>query len=359
MYMNNSKKWCICSLALALALMVFAGTLTAVIDPFFHYHAPLNGLQYPLNNQRYQNDGIVKNFPYDALITGTSMTENFKTSEFDALFGVNSIKVSFSGGTYEEINSNLQRAIEANPELKIVIYGLDEWFLFAGKSMILADGEYPTYLYDNNPFNDVEYLLNKDVLCNNTVEVLNYTRSGQTTTSFDAFGSWDGSFPYDAANVISNYTRAAKVSENSIFTEELQTCLSDTILNTAVKLARENPEIQFIYFFPPYSILNWDNHNQSGTLQRQIEAFTLASQLLLEADNIALYSFYNDYGTITNLNLYRDTVHYSGEINSLILQRIHNGEYKLTRENYSAYWQEILDFYQSYDYDAIFQTETA
>lgn len=60
------------------------------VDPFIHYHKPLtNAYFYPLDNQRSQNDGILKHFEYNALITGTSMTENFKTSELDELFGVN------------------------------------------------------------------------------------------------------------------------------------------------------------------------------------------------------------------------------------------------------------------------------
>lgn len=355
--MNNNKTWCICTLVFLAVILIFTGTLTAVIDPFFHYHAPLDKLQYPIDNQRYQNDGIVKNFSYDALITGTSMTENFKTTEFDALFGVHSIKVSYSGGTFEEIFSNVQRAIAANPNLKTVIFGMDEWFLFSGKEMILADGEYPTYLYDGNPFNDTAYLLNKEIFCSNTLEVLDYTRSGQTTTSFDDYSSWDGIFPYDAEVVMNNYTRAPKADTVAELREDLIVRLTDTIQNTVVKTAQENPDIQFLYFFPPYSILNWDNHNQEGTLQRQVQAFTLASQQMLEADNIQLYSFYNDYDTITDLNLYRDIVHYSGAINSVILQRIHDGEYRLTRENYQEHWQEVLEYYQSFDYNALFETE--
>ena len=52
------------------------------IDPFFHYHKPdTDKYFYSLNNQRSQNDGIVKHFDYTGLITGTSMTENFSNSE--------------------------------------------------------------------------------------------------------------------------------------------------------------------------------------------------------------------------------------------------------------------------------------
>ena len=70
------------------------------IDPFFHYHKPdTEKYFYELNNQRSQNDGVMKRFDYDALITGSSMSAYFRTSELDELFGTDSIKVTFNGRT--------------------------------------------------------------------------------------------------------------------------------------------------------------------------------------------------------------------------------------------------------------------
>ena len=350
--MNNSKQWSILCVLLTILLLGIVGGTTAFIDPFFHYHAPLDQLEYPIDNQRYQNDGIVRHFDYDALITGTSMTENFKTSEFDALFGVNSVKVSYSGGSYAELFSNLRQAFAANPEIKTVIFCIEEWFLFSGRELILADGEYPTYLYDQNPFNDVKYLLNKDVFCSDTLGVLDYTAAGNVTTSFDDYGSWV--YPYDADVVLGNYTRLEKAPEISVFTAGEAENLTANLEATAVALAREFPDTEFIYYFPPYSILNWDNNRQLGTLERNVEAFRLASSLLLTQENIRLFSFYSDFDTVTNLDNYRDIVHHSNDINSLLLRRFAAGEYELTAETADAHWDEVLDFYGSYDYDALF-----
>ena len=351
--MKNSKQWSILCIALVLVLLITAGGATAVIDPFFHYHAPLDALQYPINNQRYQNDGIVRHFDYDALITGTSMTENFKTSEFDALFGVNSVKVSYSGGTWQELNANLQRALQSNPGIKTVIFCIDEWFLFTGRDMIQASGEYPTYLYDDNLFNDVQYVLNKDILCSDTLEVLAYTRQGNTTTSFDEYGSWV--FPYTKEAVLGSYTRQEPASELRHFTRENAENLRANFQNTLISMARNYPDTEFIYYFPPYSALNWDAHQREGTLQRYVDAFCLASEVLLEEENIRLFSFYTDFETITNLDNYRDTVHHSDAVNSLLLQRFAAGEYELTKENYQSHWQEVQEFYSTFDYDAYFE----
>ena len=350
--MNHNKSWSIGGLTITLLLLLSIALLTGAIDPFFHYHPPLDSLQYPLNNQRYQNDGIVNHFSYDALITGTSLAENFKTSEFDSLFGVNSIKVTFSGGTYSEITANLQRALEANPNIRYVIYALDEWFLHAGKDLILADGEYPTYLYDRNPFNDVNYLLNKDVFCNRTLQVLEYTKQGNQTTSFDAYSSW--SFPTGLQAILPKYNRQEKAPEQIPLSSEEAQNLEENLRQNLLRLAAEYPDTQFLFFFPPYSILNWDNHMQCGTLERNVQALKRATELLLEAENIQVFSFYTDTDICTNLDLYNDTVHYNSQTNSLLLKRMHTGEYRLTKENYQTHWQEVLDFYRNYDYDAIF-----
>lgn len=350
----KSKTWCILSLSLALAILVLAGTATAWIDPYFHYHAPLEGIAYPLNNQRYQNDGIVRHFSYDALITGTSLTENFKNTELDQLFGVHSVKACYSGGSYGEIFQNLEQAVRNQPELKLVVFGMDEWFLLGGKDLIEAKGDYPTYLYDDNPVNDVNYLLNREILCNATLEALSYTRKGNVTTSFDDFNAWGHLFLYGPKQVFNSYNRQDQAAEKKVLTQEQADQIERTLRDTALRLAEENPQITFLYFFPPYSILNWDNHQREGSLEFQVAAFKKASEVLLEADNIQLYSFYTDLDTIVNLDNYRDIVHYSPEINSLILSRMQKGEYRLTKDNCQEHWKSVLDFYGNYDYDRLF-----
>lgn len=348
----NSKTWTKGFLALTLILLVAAATLTGVIDPFFHYRAPLEELEYPIRNQRYQNDGIVKHFTYDALITGTSLTENFKASEFDALFDTHSVKTCYSGGTFAEITTNLKTALKSNPEIRYVLYGLDEWNLYGGKELILASGEYPTYLYDENLLNDVQYLLNKDILLNDTLEVLDYTRKGIKTTTFDKYSSWNE--PTGKEAVLPGYNRPEKAETNSAFTEELAQIMEETLTNNILSLAETYPDTHFLFFFPPYSILNWDAHMQEGILDLHIDAMTKASALLTQAENIRLYSFYTDYDLCTNFDNYHDIVHYNSHINSVLLERIHADEYRLTKDNYLQHWEEVRQFYSTYDYEAIF-----
>ena len=79
-------KWVTVTLVAALIVLALIIALVAGVDPLFHYHAPLDGLAYPLEDERYINDGILRHFDYDAVIAGSSMTENFKTSEANILY---------------------------------------------------------------------------------------------------------------------------------------------------------------------------------------------------------------------------------------------------------------------------------
>ena len=121
----DAKKFNILAIALTFLFISCMALVIIIIDPYFHYHAPISGLVYKFLEERYQNNGIVRHFEYDAIITGTSMTQNFKTSEMDKLFGTNAIKVTYSGGEYKEINDNLVVALRSNQNIKLVLRGVD------------------------------------------------------------------------------------------------------------------------------------------------------------------------------------------------------------------------------------------
>lgn len=349
----SSKKRCMILLLCAVILLGLAGGLTVIVDPFFHYHAPLSFLQYPVENQRYQNDGIVRHFDYNAIITGTSMTENFKASELNALFGVQSVKTCFSGSSYKEIHSLLQRAVRENPDLRLVVRGLDAWNLFDDKDLMRTDAQYPDYLYDDSLLNDVNYIFNKDILCCYTLEVLKHTLKGLPTTDFDTYSSWES--PETGTDIIlTTYQRPAAAGSQSPITEAQIQNVRDTLEQNVISLARENPDIQFYYFFTPYSIFYMDEQQRYGTLQAQFDALRLASDLLMEYDNIHLFSFFDAYDIITDPDNYKDTAHYGAHINSYILQSMAAGDHLLTPDNHDSYWDQVAQFYLNYDYDTLF-----
>ena len=80
-----------------LTVMVLLIALVVYVDPFFHYHRPLQGFPYIVDNQLSQNPGMTQNMDYNACIIGSSMTVNFDTDDFKELMGLDTLKLSYSG----------------------------------------------------------------------------------------------------------------------------------------------------------------------------------------------------------------------------------------------------------------------
>lgn len=347
------RVWVISTLALTIVLLGLFAAVTVYIDPLFHYHPPLRNYEYPLNKERYQNDGITRNFEYDSIITGSSMTRNFMTSEAEKIFGGSFIKVCYSDGYYKEVNANLKRAYDAGKDIKYVIRCLDYSKLIQDKDAYKENVQYPVYLYNDNPLDDIEYVLNKSIFFERTMKVIEYTRAGNKTTSFDEYANWNSYYTFGADSVLSTYTLGEPLEEPVALTDEEGGMVCRNIRQNVTELADEHPETTFYIFFPPYSICYWDDLKNKGQVDWRIDAEQLAIEELLKHPNIRLYSFCDNFGLVCDLDNYMDRAHYGEWVNSQILEWMHNDEYRLTEYNYRDYIETIRQFYNSYDYSQL------
>lgn len=353
----KAKNWIVGWLVLVLIALGFIAGWVYKIDPYFHYHKPdTDNYYYSLNNQRSQNDGISKYFEYDALISGSSMTENFKTSEMDEIFGTNSIKISYSGASFKEINDSLIVALKCNPNLKTIVRGLDYGAILKDKDYLRTDlGTYPTYLYDSNPFNDVMYLFNKDVIFGRVYSmILQKNKEGFTPgiTSFDDYSYWQNGYTFGINTVFPDGVINYELADVHLSDEEKEMVYGN-ITQNVTSLADQYPDVDFYYFFTPYSIAWWNEYNNNGEIYKYIEAEQYAIELILEHSNIKLYSFNMKTDITGDLNNYKDAHHYGEWVNSLMLRWMKDGECLLTKENYLEYINSEIEFYTTFDYASL------
>ncbi|MCR5256297.1 MAG: hypothetical protein K6D96_10285 [Acetatifactor sp.] len=336
-----------------LAPIILVLIFTIVVDPFFHYHAPLKNMPYLLKDERYQNDGIVKHFEYEAIISGSSETENFKASEFEELFGVNTVKTCFAGGNFNEVNRLVETALAKNRELKVVFRSLDLNQINSDKDKMEYD-EYPTYLYDSNPLNDYKYIFNKYVFlqCMNTIAG---KFTGKKMTDFDEYAFFADKHAFGKEAVLSTFARMEETGEKDEHLtdeekEQIRANLEQNVINAAVN----NPDVRFIFFFPPYSAYYWDAVIRTGQFEKTLETEKYAYELLTNVPNIELYSFNGESDITCNPDNYMDTLHYSAQINSLILSRISEGDNRIEAEDVAAQIEKERVLYGGFDYDTLF-----
>ena len=355
--MNKGKKYSLTLLGICIIGWLTVIALTVYVDPYFHYHYPNKNMDYKINNARYKNDGIMRHWDYNTMIIGTSMTENFKTSQVDEVFSKKSIKVPFAGASYKEIGDNISRAIDYNADLELVIRAIDYSFFWTDANhMAYLEEQFPTYLTNDTLYDDVQYWLNKDVFVNEVCSVLStYQKDKGEVTSFDDAYNWHWWFLFGKEAVLENYDRVEKKQEIQTLTDEEIEKFRQNINQNLVAVVKDNPDVEFYYFFTPYSIFYWDDLNQKGSIEKHIMGERMIIEALLPYENVKLFSFSDNFELTTNLNNYKDIAHYGQYVNSDMLVWMKNGEYLLTESNYEDYLERIEKYYGSYNYESLFE----
>ena len=350
----QSRSWFFIVIISLLAGLLIAGGTTFIVDPYFHYRAPINGLSYSVENADYANDGISRNFEYEAMITGPSTTTGFKVKEANELFGKQFIRITFLGEGFYRIGQNVRRAIEYNDNLEMIFWSIDPiWFVTNEKWE--GRESYPEYLLNDNRWDDVNYLLNGQIFFNDTIPEIVRTMKGVLPDNIDQYADCTEG---NREIVLSNYQRSEKLNcavsdeETNVMKDELRKNIEENI----VSVVKENPDIVFNLYIPPLSILWWDELNQSGEalLMRRIDMEQLVIELLVLYENVQLFSFEDATQIVCDLDNYYDTVHFSNTVSSFMLSEMKKGNHLLTKDNYMDYLEGIRKFYSSYDYDQLF-----
>ena len=351
--MKSNKKWFIVTLLGTIISLAVILVVMIIVDPYFHYHGKISGISYRIYYERYINDGIAKHFDYDAIITGTSMNQNFKATKMNELFDVNTVKMTYSGGGFQEIADNLEVALNSGNQVKYVLWGLD----YHALSRVYdwkAYTDYPEYLYDDNIWNDVSYFWNKSILFEGLFTNLLMTLKGEPTTTFDEYSAWDNGYGWEVISKTYQRSDEIKPMEEEM-TEREKERTTENIMENIVKLVNQYPDTEFLFFYTPYSVYFWESIYRDGTLNKQLEAEKIATELLLQCENVTLFNFHSETDITGNDEKYCDKEHYIGEINDLILEWIVQGKGLVTENNYLDMIQWQKEYYTNYNYDSLYK----
>ena len=348
----NQDRWIKAVLISCGVVLLLLAVLTIIVDPYFHYHKPLEGMRYRLYEQRYINDGISRNFEYNAMITGNSLAENTKASEYDALFDVSSIKVPYSGAGYSELWEAIERALNYNPNIKRVLFIMDYEDIAREKDWVRYT-EYPDYLYDNNFFNDAPYLWNKDTLYRGTALNLLMTFTGKESTTFDEYSAWERETGEEAVLPYIDADGTSPSDVEVIFDSYKQELVKENISDNILRVVEKYPEVRFDIIYTPGSIAKWYRYNRRSEVKYRLEAGEYATRLLLSSENVHVYDFMCEFDKICDLDNYHDTIHYTADMNTYFLQQIAKGENELKIDMLETYFDDLQQFYCNYDYAAL------
>ncbi len=368
-------KWFRYTALVSLGLVLLFVGLNILVDPYFHYHKPVT--KYRLNDERYINDGIARNFDYDTIIIGNSLFQNFKTSQYDELNGTKSIKLPYSGAGIQELWLALGRIV-GRDGITVDLLGFDpkegaqNLGLYAPckgyrddvKEVIMCTdmedvmrgyawhryNEYPDYLYDDDLINDTQYILNKDSFYRGTFYDLVMTLTGRESTSFDDYSSWvRESGPKAACSSLDKIeVKDHKDDREFIDTDiyRIRYCIN---VNMA-PVIEANPDVTFRLLIPPASVARWAEYYNNGEVAFRLDGIEYALSMLTEYDNVIIYGFDDVFELTGDFDRYCDTIHYDAGVSEWIFNEMAAGRHVIDKDNYMEYVDTLRSYYTDYDF---------
>lgn len=322
----------------AMIFLGIAALAVFVLDPFFHFHKPWFGRIEAQGMKEYQIPGAIEHMDYDSVLLGSSVVMSMNTDILEQRFDCKTIKAVGNSAPAPVLHYYLNAAME-HRNLKYVFYGLDV-FSFYNDPDMEAISEEVQYLTNENPFDDVKYLWNGEIIAKvipNMLKLLwKEDYSWGNAYSFNQYGECGPDLVLDNyyATLDSpwEYNEEAYVEEN---------------LSRLEAVVAEHPETEFLFFTPPYSVLWWIRSDHYGMLSSYENTLELCMERLLQYENVKMYTTgFNNEEIITDFYQYMDVVHGGTVVTERMAQELGDPEQEITLENYEeelAKLEQILN----------------
>ncbi|MBV1881136.1 MAG: hypothetical protein KUG82_05860 [Pseudomonadales bacterium] len=330
----------------SLLLLSAIATFNFGIDPYQLYRTSNKPVYF--DNQRYQLPGLAKNYHYDTVVVGTSMTENFYPSYIDNAFQGKTLKLSIQGSTSKEQWLILDKAIQSG-QVKNVIWGLDLNSFSQGPDYTIPG--FPLHMYQEGPTLLINYLLSMDSIALSVKSLL-----GMGEINLETLNTWDNLYEFSERRVMQQWrmfrnfgldgkplTNNGSPADITPVSKSNSQWIIDAVHTNLKTIIENNQNTHFYLYYPPRSILY-------HTLRNYLELDYLSSlelfmrtiyESIAHYDNVGIYDFQSDENIIFDFNLYKDTEHHNVQINERIISAFTAGRNKVSQQHYHQHIRSL------------------
>lgn len=319
-------------------------------DPFYQYHEPFMGLQAVLNDRDNQMPGSLRNFTYDSVLLGSSVAENFDSSYLDEVYDCHTIKAIRASGSVADLLYYMDMARE-NREIKRVFWCLDIFALLSSPEVTLYEDNIPRYLHTTTVVDDIPYLYNKEIILEKTPIMLASSQMGMNTGghAYD----WSEDKEFSAERAMEAYEKPEEILPPIDYSQDIPMIQKN--VEMVLQEINAHPDVEYIVFFPPYSMLWWDCGHINGFGEEYLYVVEQILTGLVDCENVTVYYYQAEQDIICNLDYYMDMVHYSPEINQYMLESIAADKGRVTTENLTEVLTHLRETYEYIITEGIYQ----
>lgn len=317
----SAGAWLATVLALTLACAAAVIAFNAWVDPFQHYHL---STRFPPRfytlHHRWIDPGLARNGVYDVALSGSSIMENTRNDVIAAACGGPAVNLSMPAMSAAEQRLILEVALRSRrPRRAIVVLDFNE-FAGAPDARQEVAGPLPRYLYDDNPLNDLPYVMSWDIL-RRSWSIVRDVRDAEFRTDAGAPWYWAPRKTFGRAVVLDGLDLARL---NSRFQQPARTLegMRASFERNILPLLVSYPKTRFDLVWPPYSILVWLDFAQRDQLDLTLAFKRDVAAATRGLPNVHLHDLQAEASITHDLDRYTDIYHFDAAVNDWMIDAV-------------------------------------
>ena len=344
------KRWISKFFFMTISFLLIVAGINFFIDPYQQYRQATFYKPY-FADGLYMNPGLAKNYDYNSVIIGSSMTQNFVISNVEEILKFTKpVKLCILGASTHELRLTLD-VVFKHKEVESILYGLDSYSM-RGKSTRLVEA-FPAYLYDEKYMNDYKYLLNIDILKKDALFLLyQKTEKDKPRLNFNTMYQWQhfymNDFGRDKILKMWNTKKSNLNNSHQKSDYDIET-LEKNFNYNLLPIFKDHPNTTFYIFYPPYTMYAYKGMLEKGWFEQMLLMKLRIFQSLRKYPNVKIFDFQIAKEITHNLDNYRDFTHYHQKINKWMLEQIRDNNYLVTKDNINEYVKDLKEQVKNYD----------
>jgi hypothetical protein len=267
--------------------------------------------------ERWQGYGLVKNYPHDLLVIGSSVSR-FPVKDVEKTYHLKSLRASMSGGSIQEAS------IVANQsQAQYIVWIIDQEGL---TEEILED--FPLKWYQKKWNRHFSYLAQSDIFFGSIRNVLDRMMGKMQPAQLETF-STGPAYSYGKKYVLAAYQAYMKETKPLHNAKEKIKIFQKHSMQTIKKY----PYRKFDIILPAASIYSYFAFYKQGLFEDYLKIRSTIINELLNFKNVRIFDFESHSDLILDLNEYGDLRHHSIAHYQKMLSLIAQGKNLVTKEN--------------------------
>lgn len=311
-------------------------------DPL-HILRPPETRDFYDSESRFAMPGMILHHTSPHAILGTSVVQDFDEGYYRQKTGQDISRYLLTGGTGYEQRRMLETLLDLEKPPEQILWGLDP-ASFTGDLQSIRWEQFPGHLFSHSPSRDLTYIFSFQSF---------YRLLRQLPDRFSPDGkrySETTRFRYEAlarparfkdlpagldtiAQIYCGqglFDRIARLQDFDFSTASAQ------ISHNIVTPVQAHPDIRFVLYFPPYSLVQFVEYQKAGVLEPIMAFRTQVLQQLAPYPNVKIYDFQSDPSLITAYSAYHDSIHYGRSVMHRITDDVVSGHNLVTTSHIGA-----------------------